>query len=151
MIALFLLNLSFLTNKYVANLHSTEGCQAMAAFMHYSMLATFTWFAMNAFHLWLNFYYGDNISIQRYILKVSVTAWGELNFLHCYWQFFWFESDCQKYTNESWLWRNVWIYGNWTLSSSLTLAIPIVLVVTLLILGKYGELAIPSDGHKTTM
>ena len=78
MIALFLLNFSFLTNTSVANLHSTGACQAMAAFMHYSMLVTFTWFAMNAFHLWLNFYYGGNISIQRYILKVSVTAWGEL-------------------------------------------------------------------------
>ena len=77
MIALFLLNLSFLTNTWVANLHSTEGCQAMAAFMHYSMLVTFTWFGMNAFHLWLNFYYGGYISIKRYILKVSVTAWGK--------------------------------------------------------------------------
>uniref|UniRef100_A0A8C4ZSU6 Adhesion G-protein coupled receptor G2-like n=1 Tax=Gadus morhua TaxID=8049 RepID=A0A8C4ZSU6_GADMO len=105
MIALFLLNLSFLTNELVANLHSTWSCQAMAAFMHYSMLVTFTWFAMNALHLWLNFYYGGNISIQRYILKVSVTAW----------------------------------------------AIPIVLVVTLLILGKYGQIAIASEEHKTTM
>ncbi|KAK0151845.1 Adhesion G protein-coupled receptor G3 [Merluccius polli] len=75
MIALFLLNLSFLTNTWVANLDSIVGCTIMAALLHYSMLATFTWFAMNAFHLCLHFYRAGQMSINRYILKVSVTAW----------------------------------------------------------------------------
>ncbi|XP_071368713.1 adhesion G-protein coupled receptor G1-like isoform X2 [Centroberyx affinis] len=75
-LALFLLNLTFLTNNWVAGLKSAVGCKIMAAVMHYSMLATFTWFAVEAFHLCLQVYTGGKIIIHRYILKVSLASWA---------------------------------------------------------------------------
>ncbi|XP_058470165.1 adhesion G-protein coupled receptor G2-like [Solea solea] len=74
--AMLLLNLTFLINASVANLNHTVGCKIMAAAMHYFMLATLTWFAMQAFHLCLQMYSGGKILIKRYVLKVSVTSWG---------------------------------------------------------------------------
>ncbi|XP_047244406.1 adhesion G-protein coupled receptor G2-like isoform X2 [Girardinichthys multiradiatus] len=73
--ALFLLNLTFLVNHFVANLHSRVGCQVMAALMHYSMLATFSWFAAQGFHLCLQLYKGGHVTIRRYVLKLSVISW----------------------------------------------------------------------------
>ncbi|XP_025998381.1 adhesion G-protein coupled receptor G5-like [Astatotilapia calliptera] len=73
--ALFLLNLTFLVNNYVANLNNSVGCKIMAALMHYFMLATFTWFAAQAFHLCLSLYTGGKIAIHRYILKIAITSW----------------------------------------------------------------------------
>ncbi|XP_028460215.1 adhesion G-protein coupled receptor G2 [Perca flavescens] len=73
--AMFLLNFTFLINNVVANLNSSVGCKIMAALMHYFMLATFTWFAVQAFHLCLQIYTGGQIVIHRYILKVSIVSW----------------------------------------------------------------------------
>ncbi|KAK1889209.1 Adhesion G-protein coupled receptor G2 [Dissostichus eleginoides] len=47
----------------------------MAAVMHYSMLATFTWFAVQAFHLCLQLHVGGKVVIPHYILKVSIISW----------------------------------------------------------------------------
>ncbi|XP_074472666.1 adhesion G-protein coupled receptor G5-like [Sebastes fasciatus] len=74
--AMFLLNLTFLINNFVAEMMSSVGCKIMAALMHYSMLATFTWFAVQAFHLCLQLYVRGKIVIRHYILKVSITSWG---------------------------------------------------------------------------
>ncbi|XP_037606901.1 adhesion G-protein coupled receptor G6-like [Sebastes umbrosus] len=74
--AMFLLNLTFLINNFVAEMTSSVGCKIMAALMHYFMLATFTWFAVQAFHLCLQLYVGGKIVIRHYILKVSITSWG---------------------------------------------------------------------------
>ncbi|XP_035535177.1 adhesion G-protein coupled receptor G2-like isoform X2 [Morone saxatilis] len=74
-LAMFLLNFSFLVNSPVAKLKNSVGCKIMAALMHYFMLATFTWFAVQAFHLCLQLYMGGKIGIRRYILKVSITSW----------------------------------------------------------------------------
>ncbi|XP_039637368.1 adhesion G-protein coupled receptor G6-like [Perca fluviatilis] len=102
--AMFLLNFTFLINNVVANLNSSVACKIMAALMHYSMLATFTWFAVQAFHLCLQIYTGGQIVISRYILKVSIVSW----------------------------------------------VLPSVVVIVLLILGKYGEQVIhTSDSEKT--
>lgn len=77
-LAIFLLDFTFLINKFVANLQNSVGCEIMAAFMHYFMLSTFTWFAVQALHLWLQLYQGGKTVIQHYILKVSISGWGEL-------------------------------------------------------------------------
>ncbi|KAM4529254.1 adhesion G-protein coupled receptor G5-like [Fundulus diaphanus] len=74
--ALFLLNFTFLVNHSVADLKSPVGCEVMAAVMHYSMLATFSWFAAQGFHLCLQLYSGGNITITRYVLKVAVFTWA---------------------------------------------------------------------------
>ncbi|KAM8726123.1 adhesion G-protein coupled receptor G5 [Acanthopagrus schlegelii] len=73
--AMFLLNLSFLVNNYVAKTKHTVGCKIMAAIMHYFMLATFTWFAVQAFHLCLQLYMEGKIVIRRYMLKVCIISW----------------------------------------------------------------------------
>ncbi|XP_028997263.1 adhesion G-protein coupled receptor G5-like isoform X2 [Betta splendens] len=73
--AMFLLNFTFLINNFVAQMKSSVGCTAMAALMHYFMLATFTWFAAQAFHLCLQLYTGGKIEVHRYMLKVSITSW----------------------------------------------------------------------------
>ncbi|KAM6915047.1 adhesion G-protein coupled receptor G2-like [Xenentodon cancila] len=73
--AMCLLNFSFLINNFVANLKNSVGCKIMAAVMHYSMLATFSWFAVQGLHLCLQLHSGGRVVIQRYILKVSVPSW----------------------------------------------------------------------------
>nr|XP_019953342.1 PREDICTED: adhesion G-protein coupled receptor G2-like [Paralichthys olivaceus] len=75
-VAMFLLNFTFLINNTVAGLKNSMGCKIMAAVMHYFMLATFTWFAVQAFHLCLQVYKGGNIVIHRYMLKVCILAWA---------------------------------------------------------------------------
>ncbi|KAM6991739.1 adhesion G protein-coupled receptor G3-like [Tautogolabrus adspersus] len=74
-LAMFMLNLTFLINHHVATLKSSVGCVIMAAVMHYFMLATFSWFAVKAFHLCLQLYMGGRIVISHYILKVSIISW----------------------------------------------------------------------------
>ncbi|XP_040919684.1 adhesion G-protein coupled receptor G5-like [Toxotes jaculatrix] len=73
--AMFLLNLTFLINNFVAKLNNSVGCKIMAALMHYFMLTTFTWFAVQAFHLCLQLYTGGKIVIHRYMLKLSIISW----------------------------------------------------------------------------
>nr|XP_015803136.2 adhesion G-protein coupled receptor G2 [Nothobranchius furzeri] len=76
MLAMFLLNFTFLINNSIAKMKNLVGCQVMAAIMHFSMLATFSWFAGQAFHLCLQLYTGGQIAIKRYILKISAINWA---------------------------------------------------------------------------
>ncbi|XP_035474445.2 adhesion G-protein coupled receptor G2-like isoform X2 [Scophthalmus maximus] len=74
-LAMLLLNLTFLTNNFVAELKSAVGCKIMAVLMHYFMLATFMWFAAQAFHLRLQMNRGPDVRIRHYMAKVSLTCW----------------------------------------------------------------------------
>ncbi|XP_026197701.1 adhesion G-protein coupled receptor G5-like [Anabas testudineus] len=74
-LAMFLLNFTFLINNFVASVKNPLACKIMGALMHYFMLATFTWFAAHAFHLCLQLYTGGKIVIHRYILKLSISTW----------------------------------------------------------------------------
>lgn len=75
--AVFLLNLTFLINDVVASLKNPVACTILAALMHYFMLATFTWFAAQAFHLCMLLYVRSTIGNRHYLLKVSIVSWGE--------------------------------------------------------------------------
>ncbi|XP_060919036.1 adhesion G-protein coupled receptor G5-like [Labrus mixtus] len=73
-VAMFNLNLSFLINDKIANLGNFGACVAIAAFMHYTMLATLTWFFMEALHLY--FTLGKLQSeIKLYMGKLCVMGW----------------------------------------------------------------------------
>ncbi|XP_030582181.1 adhesion G-protein coupled receptor G5-like [Archocentrus centrarchus] len=75
-IALILLNLHFLLSQYVTAGSSTGLCLYMALVLHYSLLATFSWMALEGFHLYLLLVRVFNIYIKRYLLKLSVVGWG---------------------------------------------------------------------------
>lgn len=75
-LAIFFLDLTFLVNHHVESLDNSVGCKIMAAAMHYSLLATFMWFATQAFHLCLLLTVGGKVNIRRYVLKVSICSWG---------------------------------------------------------------------------
>ncbi|XP_062296743.1 adhesion G-protein coupled receptor G2-like [Scomber scombrus] len=53
-VAMFTLNLSFLINETIANIENFGVCVAMAAVMHYTLLATFSWFFIQGLHLQTN-------------------------------------------------------------------------------------------------
>ncbi|XP_074516620.1 adhesion G-protein coupled receptor G2-like isoform X1 [Sebastes fasciatus] len=75
-IALILLNLHFLPMKAVAAQSSTGLCFYMALGLHYSLLATFSWMAVEGFHLYLLLVRVFNIYVRRYLLKLSTVGWG---------------------------------------------------------------------------
>ncbi|KTG35342.1 hypothetical protein cypCar_00034395, partial [Cyprinus carpio] len=74
-VALFLLNVAFLSNEYVARAKDDTACKVMAGFMHYCLLASFNWFAVEAFHLCLQMA-KHSITIKHYMIKISVFGWA---------------------------------------------------------------------------
>lgn len=76
-IALILLNVYFLLGYIVEAPSSTGLCLYMALSLHYSLLATFAWMALEGFHLYLLLVKVFNIYIRRYMLKLSLVGWGE--------------------------------------------------------------------------
>ncbi|KAL1254090.1 hypothetical protein QQF64_016319 [Cirrhinus molitorella] len=74
-VALFLLNVAFLSNEYVAREKNITACRVMAGFMHYCLLASFTWFAVEAFHLCMQMA-KHSITIKHYLIKISVVGWA---------------------------------------------------------------------------
>ncbi|KAM7423607.1 hypothetical protein PAMA_000117 [Pampus argenteus] len=75
-LALILLNLHFLPSESVATLSSSGLCLYMALLLHYSLLATFSWMAVEGVHLYLLLVKVFNIYIRKYILKLSLVGWG---------------------------------------------------------------------------
>ncbi|XP_062274324.1 adhesion G-protein coupled receptor G1-like [Scomber scombrus] len=75
-IALILLNLHFLPSGLVAATSSRGVCLYMALLLHYSLLATFSWMAVEGFHLYLLIVRVFNIYVRKYLLKLSLVGWG---------------------------------------------------------------------------
>ncbi|XP_038556694.1 adhesion G-protein coupled receptor G2-like [Micropterus salmoides] len=75
-IALILLNLHFLPSQSVAAQSSSGLCIYMALALHYSLLATFSWMALEGFHIYLLLVRVFNIYVRRYLLKLSLVGWG---------------------------------------------------------------------------
>ncbi|XP_056337324.1 adhesion G-protein coupled receptor G2 [Danio aesculapii] len=73
-VALFMLNVAFLTNEYVVQAKNSILCRVMAAFLHYCLLASFTWFAVEALHLCLQM--TKTTTLKHYLLKITVAGWA---------------------------------------------------------------------------
>ncbi|XP_051236087.1 adhesion G-protein coupled receptor G1 isoform X9 [Dicentrarchus labrax] len=78
--ALLCLHLSFLLSCFWVRLvnETEEGwvCRGLGLFLHWSMLATFSWMALEGFHLYLLLVRVFNIYVRRYLLKLSLVGWG---------------------------------------------------------------------------
>ncbi|XP_061669526.1 adhesion G-protein coupled receptor G5-like [Syngnathoides biaculeatus] len=73
--ALILLNAHFLSSQAAA-LSSERLCVYVALALHYSLLATFSWMALESFHLYLLLVRVFNIYIRRYMLKMASVGWS---------------------------------------------------------------------------
>ncbi|KAG7482469.1 adhesion G protein-coupled receptor G3-like [Solea senegalensis] len=78
--ALLCLHLSFLLCSFwVWHLSETEEgwvCRFLGFFLHWSLLATLCWTAVEGFHLYLLLVQVFNIYVRRYVLKLSLVGWG---------------------------------------------------------------------------
>ncbi|XP_029904309.1 adhesion G-protein coupled receptor G1 [Myripristis murdjan] len=77
--ALLCLHLCFLLCSLWAWLDQGEEdwvCQAAGLLLHWSLLATFSWVALEGFHLYLLLVRVFNIYVRRYLLKLSLLGWG---------------------------------------------------------------------------
>ncbi|XP_063737790.1 adhesion G-protein coupled receptor G1-like isoform X2 [Eleginops maclovinus] len=75
--ALLCLHLSFLLCSFWV-WQDEEGwvCKGLGLFLHWSLLATVCWLALEGFHLYLLLVRVFNIYVRRYLLKLSLVGWG---------------------------------------------------------------------------
>ncbi|XP_024150669.1 adhesion G protein-coupled receptor G3 isoform X2 [Oryzias melastigma] len=78
--ALLFLHLSFLLSgswfHVVEDQDDGWACRGLGLILHWSLLATLTWLALEGFHLYLLLVRVFNISVERYLLKLSIVGWG---------------------------------------------------------------------------
>ncbi|XP_051972056.1 adhesion G-protein coupled receptor G2 [Xyrauchen texanus] len=76
-IALLLLNLVFLLDAWLALYPYAVGlCISTAFFLHYFLLASFTWMALEAVHMYLALVKVFNTYIRRIMIKMGLAGWG---------------------------------------------------------------------------
>ncbi|TRY95086.1 hypothetical protein DNTS_004180 [Danionella cerebrum] len=73
--SLFILNVSFMFAEWAATLTMKDVCVLVAVIIHYSLLSSFTWMAIEAFHLYLLLIRVFNIYIKHYTVKLSIVGW----------------------------------------------------------------------------
>nr|XP_005726489.1 PREDICTED: adhesion G-protein coupled receptor G5-like [Pundamilia nyererei] len=77
--AMFCLHLSFLLCSFWEWLRKNEDssiCLVLGLFLHWSLLATLTWSALEGFQIYLLLIRVFNIYIRRYLLKLCLVGWG---------------------------------------------------------------------------
>ncbi|XP_069799221.1 adhesion G-protein coupled receptor G4 isoform X2 [Dendropsophus ebraccatus] len=74
--SLLMLNLLFLVNNWLSSLRSQGLCISIAALLHYFLLTSFTWMALEAVHMYFAFVKVFNSYIHKYILKLCIAGWG---------------------------------------------------------------------------
>ncbi|NXU22478.1 AGRG6 protein, partial [Thalassarche chlororhynchos] len=70
------LNLIFLLDGWIASFDIDGLCIAVAALLHFFLLATFTWMGLEAVHMYIALVKVFNTYIRRYILKFCIIGWG---------------------------------------------------------------------------
>ncbi|NWW03879.1 AGRG6 protein, partial [Oreocharis arfaki] len=74
--SLLFLNLTFLLDGWIASFDIDGLCIAVAALLHFFLLATFTWMGLEAVHMYIALVKVFNTYIRRYILKFCIIGWG---------------------------------------------------------------------------
>ncbi|KAL3992625.1 myelin-oligodendrocyte glycoprotein [Sarotherodon galilaeus] len=78
--AMFCLHLTFLLSSLLVQLlkekEDSSSCLVLGLVLHWSLLATLTWSALEGFHLYLLLIRVFNIYVRRYLLKLSLIGWG---------------------------------------------------------------------------
>ncbi|XP_063058866.1 adhesion G-protein coupled receptor G2 isoform X2 [Engraulis encrasicolus] len=75
--ALLFLNLTFLLDAWLALYEEAVGlCISTAWFLHYFLLAAFTWMGLEAVHMYIALVKVFNSYVSRFMLKFSLVGWG---------------------------------------------------------------------------
>ncbi|XP_077076253.1 adhesion G-protein coupled receptor G6 isoform X18 [Siphateles boraxobius] len=74
--SLLFLNMVFLLDGWLAS-YDIEGlCVAVAVFLHFFLLTSFTWMGLESIHMYIALVKVFNTYIRRYILKFCIVGWG---------------------------------------------------------------------------
>lgn len=76
LLAVFLLDVSFLLSEPVALSHSEAGCRASAIFLHFSLLACLSWMGLEGYNLYRLVVEVFGTYVPGYLLKLSLVGWG---------------------------------------------------------------------------
>ncbi|MGH0141137.1 UNVERIFIED_CONTAM: hypothetical protein FKN15_072861 [Acipenser sinensis] len=74
--ALLFLNMVFLIDGWLATFEIDGLCIAVAVFLHFFLLTSFTWMGLEAVHMYIALVKVFNTYIRRYILKFCIVGWG---------------------------------------------------------------------------
>ncbi|XP_066570729.1 adhesion G-protein coupled receptor G2 [Amia ocellicauda] len=74
--ALLGMNMVFLVNSWLASFEIYSLCISVAVFLHYFLLASFTWMGLEAVHMYFALVKVFNVYVPSYILKFCVLGWG---------------------------------------------------------------------------
>uniref|UniRef100_A0A6Q2XMT6 G-protein coupled receptors family 2 profile 2 domain-containing protein n=1 Tax=Esox lucius TaxID=8010 RepID=A0A6Q2XMT6_ESOLU len=85
--ALLFLHISYLLSEWWVwyKAGSSEGrvCLAFGMILHWALLSTFTWSAIEGFHLHVLLVRIFNIYVRKYLLKLSLVGWGKMtSYIH---------------------------------------------------------------------
>lgn len=78
LLAVFLLDVSFLLSEPVALTGSEAGCRASAIFLHFSLLACLSWMGLEGYNLYRLVVEVFGAYVPGYLLKLSIVGWGKL-------------------------------------------------------------------------
>ncbi|XP_004468568.2 adhesion G-protein coupled receptor G1 [Dasypus novemcinctus] len=76
LLAVFLLNVSFLLSEPVALAGSEGACRASAIFLHFSLLACLSWMGLEGYNLYHLVVEVFGTYVPGYLLKLSLVGWG---------------------------------------------------------------------------
>ncbi|XP_039342952.1 adhesion G-protein coupled receptor G4 isoform X2 [Mauremys reevesii] len=74
--ALLMLNLIFLVNSWLSSFNNRGLCITVAVFLHYFLLAAFTWMGLESLHMYFALIRVFSTYIPNYILKFCIAGWG---------------------------------------------------------------------------
>ncbi|XP_051510930.1 adhesion G-protein coupled receptor G6-like isoform X2 [Myxocyprinus asiaticus] len=74
--SLLFLNMVFLLDGWLASYEMEGLCVAVAVFLHFFLLTSFTWMGLESIHMYIALVKVFNTYIRRYILKFCIVGWG---------------------------------------------------------------------------